>query len=295
MKLTAPQRVFALFNAALMVFLCAVMLFPVLNTLAKSFSDNASVMSGKVLLLPKGFNVVAYRALAGNTGFLRSGYNTIVITVVGVFLHLAVTLSSAYAVSRKDLVGVRVIFLYYLFTLFFNGGIIPTFMLIRAIRLYDTLWALILPFAISVYHMIIAKSFFGQLPASVVESAYLDGANDIVIFAAVIIPMSKAVVATLALFAAVMFWNTFMPAIFYLESTRNWPLQMFVRQVVFDSYVALSSDMNQEVAAAADKSQFGMRTLAAATIIASITPIVCVYPFLQRHFVKGVSLGAVKE
>jgi putative aldouronate transport system permease protein len=291
MMLSRGESWFNRFNVALMLAVSATMLLPFLNIIAKSFSSNAMVMAGEVGLWPKEFNILAYNQIFANPMFMKSLTNTVFITVMGTLTTLFAVVTSGYALSKYKLIARRTIMMYFLFTMFFNAGIIPNFLNIRSLGLYDSLWALIIPQAMSVYYMILVKSYFEQLPRELEESAEIDGSNDIQTLGYIFLPISKPILATIGLFAAVHYWNIFMPGLMYIKSAGNYPLQVLVQMLVF----AQTSMDSKEIAQADLQNELGSETLKMAVIVVSTVPILLLYPFLQKHFVKGITLGAVKS
>lgn len=294
MKASKGERTFAAINAVVMVLVGLTMLYPFLNSLAKSWSSNGAVMRGEVFVWPKGFNTYAYQEVLRNRQFLRSLLNTVTITVGGTALGMITVICAAYAMSKRNLLGRRIIFMYFLFSMLFSGGIIPKFLQIRNLGMYDTLWALFVPGLMNVYYMILIRNFFERLPDSVMESAVIDGCNDLTILARIVVPMSKPVIATISLFLMVNLWNTFMPGVLYLQDPAKYPLQVYVRLLVFGMSTMETSQMAQSLRDLEASDQFGSESLKMAVLMFTTIPIVCVYPLLQRHFVKGLVLGAVK-
>jgi putative aldouronate transport system permease protein len=288
--LSQGERWFARFNVFLMIMIGLAMLLPFLNVVAKSLSSNSKVMAGEIGIWPKGFNTHAYTEVFLNPMFMNALKNTVIITLSGTLITLVLVISTGYALSRKRLVARKYVMLYFLFTMFFNAGIIPNFLNIRNLGLYDSLWALILPVAMSVYYMILVKSFFEQLPPELEESAAIDGCNDIQTLALIFLPISKPIVATIGLFAAVHYWNVYVPGVMYIQAPKLLPLQVVVQMLIY-SHTSVDS---QRVAELDLRGDLGSETLKMAVIVVSTLPIVIVYPFLQKHFVKGVTLGAVK-
>ena len=283
---------FGIINLIFLLLLCFTMLYPFWNSLVRSVSANSAILSGKVYLWPVGFNIEGYQTLFRDGLFFVSLRNTLFTTSVGTTLRLAVTLMAGYAFSKRNLVGHKVLFLIFLVTMFFEGGIVPTFIIVRNLGLYDTLWALVLIEAAKVFYMILAMSFFRQIPESIEESAFIDGAGYEVVFARIVVPMSKALIATLIIFSTVDLWNQFREAIIYIRESSHYTLQVYVRIKVFleemiQRDATLSAEMFEDV--------FGSETLKATILAVSSIPIVLIYPFFQRHFIKGATLGAVKS
>jgi putative aldouronate transport system permease protein len=282
--------VFNFLNGFIMVLISITMLYPFINTIAKSLSSEISIMSGQVYLFPVDFTWGAYSKVILSSQFLISLKNTLFITIVGSIISLAITMSAGFAFSRK-LMGKRVLFIIVLITMFFSGGMIPLFLQVKGLGLYNTLWALILPHAFSPYNMILARNFFASLPYGVLESGTIDGCNDIKLFFHIALPMSKPILATLALFVMVGNWNVFMQGILYLDKANLYPLQVYVRNVVFGYSLSLDKSMAEK---AASEAQQGVESIKSAVLMISSLPIICVYPFMQKYFVKGINMGAVK-
>jgi putative aldouronate transport system permease protein len=218
---------------------------------------------------------------------LWSSYgNTLFITIMGTFINMLLTMMAAYVLSKKDLKGQRVMMFLCIFTMMFSGGIIPTYIIIRNVKLMNTLWALIIPSAINTYNLVILRNFFGAMPRELEESAILDGCTEVGVLFKIVLPVSKPAVTTIALFYAVEHWNDFFSAILYISSRRLWPLQLFLRSMLFENEAAYSSG---------GESLFLLgQPMKMATVMLAIIPIMCFYPFFQKYFTQGVMLGAVK-
>lgn len=261
---------------------------PFYYVMLTSISDPALVKEGQLLLWPKGFDLNAYKIILGNERFINAFMNTVNRTVLGLVINLALQLTFAYAISKKYLPGQRFFMIFIVITMMFNGGIIPTYLIVKATGLIDTVWSLIIPAAISTWNVILLKSFFESIPDSLEESAKIDGANDLTIFFRIFLPLSTASVATIGLFIAVQHWNTYMDAVIYINSSHKQVLQIFLRDMVVQMEMAtLLGDMG----ALAETSSLSVRT---ASIFLVALPIIMIYPFIQKYFVKGVMLGAVK-
>lgn len=259
---------------------------PFISILAKSMSSAAAVRAGNVSLMPVGFTLEAYEIVLGNLRYWRSFLVTVIITVVGTFLNTLLTVHVAYAVSRKKLPGRRVIGFLYIFTMFFNGGLIPSYLVVRAFGLINTIWAVIIPGLVVPYHMIIVRNYFFGIPESLEESAKIDGASNVRILYRIFIPMSLPPIATIALFYSVDYWNQYFEALIYITDSELFPLQVFLREII-----TLAAPGNTF----ADVSNTAIESIKGAAVFASTLPIIMVYPFLQRYFVQGIMLGAVKE
>jgi putative aldouronate transport system permease protein len=273
--------------------MCIVLLFALLCLLpfyyliTVSISDHRLVIPGDIILWPRGFSLDSYRVTLAQRQFFVSFRVSVLRTVFGTALSLVLTTSMAYAISRPYLRGRRFFILFVLFTMLFNGGIIPTYLVVRYTGLLNKLLALIIPNAISTFNLIVMISFFKAIPAEIEESAKLDGANDILIFLRLIIPVSIPVIATITVFVAVQNWNALMDGIIYVNRSELKPLQVYLSDIVMRGQM---EDFFQD---SADRA-IPTITLQAATIFASTLPILVVYPFFQRFFVTGVMLGAVK-
>lgn len=253
-----------------------------------SISDPKLVREGVLLLWPRGFSLNTYEIIVGNAQFITAFTNTITRTVLGVVINLALQLTFAYSLSKQYLPGRRFFMVYIIITMLFNGGIIPTYLVVRETGLIDTIWALVIPTAISTWNVILLRSFFENVPQSLEESAKIDGANDLTIFFRIYLPLSMASVATIGLFIAVTHWNTYMDAIIYINRQELQVLQTFLRDMVVQMEMAATLG---DMGAMQETSSLSVRT---AAIFLSVLPIVAVYPFVQKYFVKGVTLGAVK-
>ncbi len=289
-KTSLGEKSFTIFNYAFFFSLCLLMLYPFWHVIMLSFSSLEASIRGGAFFWPKGFNLDTYEAVFKNP-LIYSGYLTsIIVTVIGTALGTLLTAMLAYPLSKKTLRGGRVISLLVLFTMIFGAGMIPNFLLIRTLGIFNTTAALILPGLISAYNCIIMRSFFLGLPASLEESARIDGATDLRIFFSIVLPLSKAVLATIALFLAVGYWNDFFSTILYITDTDKWSLQAVLRFMLTNTQEAMQQAGVNVVA----QTNTTAETIKAAAIVISTIPILCVYPFVQKHFVKGVLIGGVK-
>ena len=269
-------------------------IFPLYYMLIVSISDGAAIMSGQVNFLPVGFSLRAYRAAFKDANFIKSYWNTVVITACGTTVNLLMTTLFAYPLSRSDLMGRKLLMKIAVFTMFFTGGMIPSYMLVNSLGMNNTYWALILPGAINVYNATIMRTFFEGIPMDMTEAAYVDGANDVRILWQVILPLSKPILFTLLLFYAVGHWNGFFSALLYLSDKSTYPIQMFVRSVVFsgDTLAMSMASYNSSTEMGAELlSEEGAKY---AIILLSMVPILVVFPFVSRYFKSGVMIGAVK-
>lgn len=289
---TKSRYVFLACNYLFMIGLMIITLYPVLYVIFASFSGSAELVrnGGNILLHPLGFSLDAYEKTFSNHNVLTGYLNTIFVVVVGVTLSMIVSSLGAYFLSRKGVMLKKPITMLIMFTMFFSGGMIPTYMTVRDLHLVGSLWSLILPSLISTYNMIILRTGFESVPQSLEESAKIDGAQHIQILFHVILPLSKASLAVIALYYGVGYWNAWFNASLYLEgNVDKWPIQLVLRQILI---VNDTNSMTQGVDIS-DVEQVG-ESIKYATIVVATVPILCVYPFIQRYFVKGVMIGAVK-
>ncbi len=286
------ERIFDAFNMIFMCFIIIVMLFPFVNQIALSLSSNTAVLSGKVSLWPVGFNTVAYREVLLDKRFSTAFFNSVYFTILGTLMHVFMTTLFAYPLSRKHLRGRGIIMNILVFSMIFGtGGMIPNYLLIKSLKLVNSYWALWMPSMISIFQMMILKNFFQQIPDSLHESAEIDGARPIRIFLQIMLPLSLPSIAAISLFAAVSYWNTFFNALIYLPGSGKRLLQVHLNDVLQN--FAQAASPNGE-SSSVNPNMMARDTVKAATLMCTTLPIVCVYPFLQKYFVKGVMVGAVK-
>ncbi|MEV1130030.1 carbohydrate ABC transporter permease [Agromyces sp. NPDC049794] len=283
---TPAGRAFDVVNVALLVVVGVVALLPFVYVIAGSFATEAELATRSFFVWPETFSIDAYRAIFTSPAFTRALVTTILVTAVGTTIQLLLTAAMAYPLSKSNLPGRRVILSLVVFTMVFSGGMIPTFLVVKDLGLLDTYWALVLPMAINPFSLIIIKNFFQQLPAELEESAKIDGANELQTLWSVILPLSKPVLATFALFYAVGIWNDFMSPLLYLNDSSMWTLQMFLRQVTVATDLSIVEGDTTQLPPA--------QGIKFAVIVVATLPILLFYPFLQKHFAKGMLIGAVK-
>ncbi len=283
------SRVFDIANVLFMVLLAVVTLFPVWHVLCVSISNGMSVQRGEVLALPVKITFEAYSRIFADSSIIRSYGNTIYYTVLGTAINMVMTVLCAYPLSRKDLFGKRWFNLMVVIPMFISGGLIPNFMLVNALGLIDTVWALVLPGAISTWNMIVTRTFFQGLPDALMESARIDGAGEWRTLWQIVIPLSTPIIATMTMFYAVGHWNSYFSAVIYMNQKANYPVQVILRNIVIanatDEYTAESANSSMEVISA---------TIKYAVVMVVIAPIMCIYPFAQKYFVKGMMVGSLK-
>jgi len=290
-KKTFGEKLYDAINIAIISLLTLSCLYPFWYIIVASFSSPVEVAKHRgILLIVKGFSLEAYKAVFSNPNIWTGYRNTIFYVIVGSAVNLFMTTLGAYGLSRKNVWGKGVIMKIIVFTMFFSGGLIPSFLMMKSWGLVDTVWVMIFPGAISTFNLIIMRTSFQGIPDSIEESARIDGANDFEIMWKIIVPLSLPVMAVITLYYAVGHWNSFFGAIVYLRSRKLYPLQLILREVLISN----SSDSMMTDASGGDKA--GLREIIKyATIMVSTVPILCLYPFLQKYFVKGVMIGSLKE
>lgn len=300
MKQTAKKRistsksdtVFYVISGIIMTILLIIALYPMIFVLSASFSSGDAVSSGKVILWPVEFNLEGYKTVFRNDDILRAYWNTLLYTVVGTLINVAMALITAYPLSRKDLKGRNFLMLIFTFTMFFSGGMIPAYINTNNLHLMNTFWVMVLPGALSVYNMIITRTFIqSSIPHEMLEAASIDGCNDTRYFFSFVLPLSKAIIAVNTLFSAVNHWNAYFNAMIYLNDREKLPLQNIMRELLVLNEMNLSDLMDPEQALLLLNS---VAVLKYSLIVVATVPILCAYPFAQKYFVKGVMIGSIK-
>lgn len=279
-----------LIRTLILWFIVFIMLFPLIHMISVSLSDTASVMRGQVSFWPKGFNLEVYKKILSDEMIYTAYKNTLMYVIFGTAISLFVLVTGSYALSKKRCPFGKQINILILITMFFGGGMIPAYLALKWLHMLDTMWAVILPSALTAYNLIIMRSFFAQYPAEIEESGKLDGLNDIGVLWYLVLPTSTAVLATIGLFCAVSYWNSFMAPLLYLSDNKKYPLQIILRQIVMQSITESQGGTGETMKG----TQFAEDAIKYGTILVSIIPIIAVYPFLQKYFVKGVMIGSVK-
>lgn len=277
----------SIFNYCVLTLIAIACLLPFLNIIGSSFATSSEITQRPFILIPRTFTLDAYRYILSTPTIFRSLGISVIITLGGTFISMCLTSFMAYGLSRKYLHGRGIINFLIVFTMLFAGGMIPTFLVVKSLHLIDSLWSLILPVAINAFNLIIMRNFFQALPDSLEESAKMDGCTDIGVFFRIMLPLSLPSIATISLFYAVTYWNTYQNALIYLNDSSKWPIQVLLRQIVI-----VSSGMNAD-AGAVDVVPPAQSVKMAVIIVATI-PMLIVYPFIQKYFVKGALVGAVK-
>lgn len=289
-RITKGQKVFDIFNICFMILLCVAMFYPMWHVLVASFSDAGELaMKNGILLKPAGFSLDAYRGMFKHPLIIKGYLNSIFILISSVFVSMILTIICAYVLSRKGVMWNSFFNKMIVFTMFVNGGMIATYLLVtRTLMLNDSFWAIILPGAINVQNMIIMRTSFQGIPDSLHEAADIDGATQWQILWKVVLPLSKSILAVITLYYSVTIWNAWFNASIYLSTREKYPLQLILREILIANNTdAMAGAGGQDQASIAE-------TIKYATIVGATLPILCVYPFLQKHFTKGVMIGAVK-
>lgn len=289
-RLTQDVFVNILFHLIAVIMILMV-IYPLWFVIIASFSNPADVASGKVWIWPKVIDVRGYQKLFEQSQIWKSYLNTIIYTLVGTFVALIVNISAGYAMSRKDLPGRKWINLFYVIPMFVNGGLIPTYLVVKGFGLLDSFWVMVIPFSVSTYNIIVARTFFeSSLPESLWEAAQIDGCSTLRYFISFAVPLSKAVIAVVGLWTAVGLWNSWFNALIYLQNENLIPLQLLLRRILIANESLLGAatgTMAQELRQLSDMMKYG-------SIVVSTLPIMMLYPFLQKYFNQGVMIGAVK-
>ncbi|OMF37943.1 ABC transporter permease [Paenibacillus sp. FSL H8-0548] len=292
MRESLGDRLFNIINIILLVIIGLITLFPLYYVFVVSFTDPSEyIEKNGFVLFPEKWSLGSYEYLMSTSAFIRATGISAFLATVGTMLSLIVTSAFSFGLSRKRLRGRRIIMIMVLFTILFNPGIIPSYLLVRDVGLINSVWALIIPVLTSGWYVILMKSFFDSIPVELEEAAMIDGGNDLSIFFKIILPLSSASLAAFGLFYAVAYWNTFFSAVLYITDFTKVPLQIVLRNMLIDSDTAVGGASAMEMSS--DK-QLPTQTIKMAAVVISTLPILMVYPFLQKHFAKGVLLGSVK-
>ncbi|NLK74457.1 MAG: carbohydrate ABC transporter permease [Clostridiales bacterium] len=286
------DKLFYIIIGTLLTLIFLAVLYPCIFVLSASFSSGTAVQSGKVILFPVDFSLKGYETVFQTSTIWTGFKNSLFYTVVGTALNIFLTMIAAYTLSRKDLPGRNGIMLFFTFTMFFNGGIITNYLLVVKLGIINTRWALLLPGALNVYNLIVAKTFLqSNIPDELLEASQIDGCSDIKFLSRVVLPLSKAVIAVLVLFYGVAHWNTYFNAMIYLSNRDIFPLTIFLKEILIADQIdpsAISNpELQEQIAQAAGVIKYAL-------IVVSMIPVLVIYPFIQKYFVKGVMIGAIK-
>lgn len=286
------NKIFDIVNHIILFILMMIVLYPLYFIFIASFSAPDAVSRGEVLLLPKGFNIEGYKQIFKYKDIWTGYGNSILYTVVGTAVNLIATIPAAFALSRKELMGKKPLMLLFAFTMFFGGGLIPTYLLIQNLHMDNTMWALVLPGAVGVYNLIVARTFFEQsIPEELYEASVMDGSDHFKYFFRIVLPISKPILAVMILIYAVGHWNAYFNALIYLVDRSKFPLQVILREILIQQQ---STSGGAASMAAMEQQRQLAEMIKYGVIVVSSLPVLCLYPFIQKHFVKGMMIGAVK-
>jgi len=291
-RMSRQDQIFHIVNNSILFLLMLVILYPLYFIVIASFSDPYAVGQGKVWLFPVGITFEGYEKVFSNSSIWSGYINSFIYMGLGTFSNVCITVPAGYALSRKDMRGRKFVTLMMIFTMFFSGGVIPTFLLVQNLGIYDTIWAMVLPNAMNVMNVIICRTFFETtLPDNLLEAAFMDGCSDLRFFFRIALPLCKSVVMIMVLFYAVTHWNSYFDALIYLRDSSKYPLQIILRDILTSNEASALSGLNDDSQA---KLQRVTELIKYSTIIFSNLPLLVLYPFIKKYFKKGVMIGAIK-
>lgn len=288
---SASRTIFQLFNYTLLALLCVSILVPFLNAIAISLSSYAEVAQGHIGIWPRGFNLDGYKRLVLNEAFLRSVGNTVFLTVVNTALVILISLCAAFALANKNMVGKKLVLNYFLITMFFNGGLIPTYLVVNAVGITNTYLALILPAVCNVFYVIVFKNVIDQLPRELLESAEMDGAGELSVLARIVLPLVLPMTAAFTVFSAVAYWNEWFGVLIYIRDRELWTLQYHLRDILVDT-ISVNNIAREAMIQGQDR--IHPENIKMSALMITVLPIIAVYPFVQKYFIHGQLVGAVK-
>lgn len=291
-KIGTGDKIFYFLSGLILTLLLVVVLYPILFVLAASFSSGQAVSAGRVFLWPVDFSLEGYEIVFNNKDILLGFRNSIIYTVVGTFINLVMTMIAGYVLSRDDVPGHNQFMFLFTFTMFFSGGMIPNYMLLRSLHMLDTIWSMVIPGALGVYNMIIARTFIRtSIPGELLDAAQIDGCSDIRYFTSIVLPLSKAIMAVLVLFYGVGHWNSYFNPMLYLNTRELYPLPIILKEILIANQIDPSTvtdpELQLRIAQTADVIKYAL-------IVVSTIPVMIIYPFVQKYFVKGVMIGSIK-
>ena len=290
--LGTDDKIFYIIVYTILTLFFIAVLYPCIFVVSASFSSGDAIQAGKVVLFPVDFSLEGYKTVFRTKDVLLGFRNSLFYTVVGTLLSLTLTMMAACALSRKDLPGRNSIMMFFSVTMFFSGGMIPLYMVVKQLHMINTIWAILLPGAFGVYNMIMARTFIQtNIPDEMLDAARIDGCSDIKFITAVVVPLSKTIIAVLVLFYGVAMWNSYFSALIYLHDDQLYPLTLFLREILVLETIDLSTITDPELQAQLAKMAAGIKY---ALIIVSMIPILIIYPLIQKHIVKGMMIGAIK-
>lgn len=292
MPQSRSERIAGIFIYIILSFITLLVLYPLFFVLIASISAPETVMRGEVWLWPKELSFVGYERLFANSELVRGFLNTLLYTTTGTALNVLMTIAAAYPLSRVDFKGRHVFTLIIVFTMFFSGGMIPNYLLVKELGMLDTIWAIIIPSAVSVWNIIIMRTFFqSSIPKEMQEAAFIDGASNMRVLLRIVLPLSGPILAVMVLFYAVGHWNSYFSALIYLSDRANYPMQLFLREILVQGQMQEMVDISDDSLA---RSLMDAEAIKYAAVIVTNLPMLLLYPFLQKYFVKGVMIGAIK-
>lgn len=288
---TRGDKIFGIVNSFLLLVVLAIVMYPLIFVISASISNQLVVSSGEMWLFPKELTFVGYRKVFQNHDILVGYGNTILYTVVGTSINLIMTILAAYPLSRRKFAGKNIIMFIMVFTMFFSGGMIPTYLIIKNIGMLNTMWSLVIPNAVAVWNIIIMRTFFQEsVPAEVQEAAMIDGCSHTGILLRVMLPLSMPILAVMTLFYCVDHWNSYFSALIYLTDRAKFPLQLILREILIQNQM---DKMSGGAASLSEQIMYGQAIKYAVVVVANL-PVFLLYPFLQRYFVQGMTIGAIK-
>lgn len=286
------DKIFDLLNTLFFIFVSLIVIYPIYFMFIASFSNPDAVNTGQTFLWPKDVTLNGYKEIFTNSRIWTGYKNSIIYALLSMIIRTSLTITAGYALSRKDLVGRNFFMMMIIFTMFFGGGLIPSYLIVRDLNMINTVWAMILPGAVSAYNLIIVKTFFQQtIPDELLEASAIDGCSNIRFFMRIVLPLSLPIIAVIALFSAVQEWNSYFSALIYLRDAEMHPLQLILRDILVQNQ---AQDLLSEDAVEAMQRQKAAEQIKYGVIIVSSVPMLILYPFLQRFFIKGVMIGSVK-
>jgi putative aldouronate transport system permease protein len=289
------DRIFDAVCFAVLTVIFVIVAYPLYFIIISSISDPQKVAAGQVLLYPEGLNLDGYKEVLKNEGVMRGFFNSVYYTVLGVSINLVVTLPTSYALSRGDFQGRKAISIFYIITMFVSGGLVPTYLVVRQLGMLNTVWALVIPGSLSVYNMMVARTFFKtNIPNELLDAARLDGCTNTAFFFRMVLPLSGAIIAILVLWYGVGHWNSYFSALLYISKRERQPLQLELRMVLLQNTQAPNMPLTEEFIAEKRRLEALREMMKYSLIIIASVPVMILYPFIQKHFVKGVTIGSLK-
>lgn len=289
-KLSLGERIFQFCNTVLMILICIAMIYPILYVVGRSFMEETYLALHPLAIIPKSFSLEGYKFIFSESSYISNAYMiTVLRTIIGTLFNILLTSMMAYTLSKKYYPGRKAITFIVVFTMWFGGGMISTFLLVRSLGLLNSFWVYVLPEAVSAWNLILLRNFYMSVPAEIEESARIDGANDVTIMFRIYLPLSTASIATVSLFYSVGHWNAWFDSLMYTTDRKLWTLQLMLKEIVSSTNVNSLVDPTAIV-----QSDLPTEIVKYACIVVATVPILCLYPFLQKHFVKGVMVGSLK-